>query len=232
LRRDLLAGSVRGWCRHAQWVAPFSSLGSSGRCNVNGQVDVAAGGQSEVPTPSLSFSGVVVRGVLLSVVSSVAQGVGLAGGSHLARVGVGVKDQLIHGTSGRRRGRAKRFRTGSAAESAYPNDLWRADHTELETWWCWTRRSSRPRPWPTVIRGDQSRAVAGYTVFLGDPTALQTALACDKRPTAHPLSARRRVPGTVRRGGSTARAGGVTLTSRPGVRARSPVVSPPGVSQP
>ncbi len=29
----------------------------------------------------------------------------------------------------------------------------------------------------TVILDDKSRAVAGYTVFLGDPTALQTALA-------------------------------------------------------
>jgi putative transposase len=33
------------------------------------------------------------------------------------------------------------------------------------------------RPWLTVILDDHSRAVAGYTVFLGDPTALQTALA-------------------------------------------------------
>ena len=33
------------------------------------------------------------------------------------------------------------------------------------------------RPWLTVILDDHSRAVAGYTVFLGDPSALQTALA-------------------------------------------------------
>ena len=33
------------------------------------------------------------------------------------------------------------------------------------------------RPWLTVILDDHSRAVAGYTVFLGEPTTAQTALA-------------------------------------------------------
>src|SRR5207245_8258720 len=33
------------------------------------------------------------------------------------------------------------------------------------------------RPWLTMIIDDYSRAVAGYTIFLGAPTALQTALA-------------------------------------------------------
>jgi putative transposase len=33
------------------------------------------------------------------------------------------------------------------------------------------------RPWLTVVLDDYSRAVAGYTVFLGAPTAEQTALA-------------------------------------------------------
>jgi len=38
--------------------------------------------------------------------------------------------------------------------------------------------SGRPaRPWLTVILDDHSRAVAGYTVFLGGPSAMQTALA-------------------------------------------------------
>ncbi len=34
-----------------------------------------------------------------------------------------------------------------------------------------------PAPCVGVVVGDHSRAIAGYTVFLGDPTALQTALA-------------------------------------------------------
>src|SRR6478609_3920217 len=48
--------------------------------DVNGQVDVPAGGQVEVPTPSLGFSGFVGRGVLLSVAAGVAHAVGLAVG--------------------------------------------------------------------------------------------------------------------------------------------------------
>ena len=61
-------------------------------------------------------------------------------------------------------------------ESAHPNDLWQADHTELDV--MVLDEAGRPaRPWLTVILDDHSRAVAGYTVFLGDPSAWQTALA-------------------------------------------------------
>jgi putative transposase len=61
-------------------------------------------------------------------------------------------------------------------ESRRPNDLWQADHTELDV--MVLDEAERPaRPWLTVVLDDHSRAVAGYTVFLGDPTALQTALA-------------------------------------------------------
>ncbi len=61
-------------------------------------------------------------------------------------------------------------------ESAHPNDLWQADHTELDV--MVLDENGRPaRPWLTVILDDHSRAVAGYTVFLGDPSAMQTALA-------------------------------------------------------
>ena len=61
-------------------------------------------------------------------------------------------------------------------ESGHPNDLWQADHTELDV--MVLDEADRPvRPWLTVIVDDHSRAVPGYTVFLGDPTALQTALA-------------------------------------------------------
>ena len=61
-------------------------------------------------------------------------------------------------------------------ESRRPNDLWQADHTELDV--MVLDEAERPaRPWLTVVLDDHSRAVAGYTVFLGDPTAVQTALA-------------------------------------------------------
>jgi putative transposase len=60
-------------------------------------------------------------------------------------------------------------------ESAKPNQMWQADHTELDI--MIIDRGKAARPWLTVIEDDHSRAIAGYTVFLGAPTALQTSLA-------------------------------------------------------
>ena len=61
-------------------------------------------------------------------------------------------------------------------EAAHANDVWQADHTQMDV--MELDGSARPaRPWLTAILDDQSRVVAGYTVFLGAPTALQTALA-------------------------------------------------------
>lgn len=61
-------------------------------------------------------------------------------------------------------------------ESVHPNDIWQADHTQLDVMVV-NANGSPARPWLTVILDDHSRAIAGYTVFLGDPTAVQTALA-------------------------------------------------------
>jgi putative transposase len=61
-------------------------------------------------------------------------------------------------------------------ESAHSNDIWQADHTELDVM-VLDEAGAPVRPWLTAILDDHSRAIAGYTVFLGDPTALQTALA-------------------------------------------------------
>ena len=57
-----------------------------------------------------------------------------------------------------------------------PNAIWQADHTQLD---CLIidANGEAARPWLTIVIDDYSRAVAGYTVFLGAPTALQTALA-------------------------------------------------------
>ena len=61
-------------------------------------------------------------------------------------------------------------------ESAHPNDIWQADHTEIGL--LALDETGRPvRPWLTVIMDERSRVIAGYTVFAGDPAALQTALA-------------------------------------------------------
>ncbi len=57
-----------------------------------------------------------------------------------------------------------------------PNQLWQADHTQLDI--LVTDPNGRPdRPWLTTVMDDHSRAICGYTVFTGAPSALQTALA-------------------------------------------------------
>lgn len=60
--------------------------------------------------------------------------------------------------------------------AARPNEQWQADHTLLDVQ-VLDAKGQPARPWLTVVLDDHSRAVAGYTVFLGDPTAEQTALA-------------------------------------------------------
>src|SRR5467141_2306394 len=57
-----------------------------------------------------------------------------------------------------------------------PNAIWQADHTLLDGM-VLDANGAAVRPWLTLILDDYSRAVAGYTLFLGAPTALQTALA-------------------------------------------------------
>ena len=57
-----------------------------------------------------------------------------------------------------------------------PNAIWQADHTELDI--MILDASGRPaRPWLTTVEDDHSRAIAGYMVFLGAPSALNTSLA-------------------------------------------------------
>ncbi len=57
-----------------------------------------------------------------------------------------------------------------------PNTTWQADHTLLDVM-VLDANGEVVRPWLTIIIDDYSRAIAGYTIFLGAPTALQTALA-------------------------------------------------------
>lgn len=61
-------------------------------------------------------------------------------------------------------------------QASAPNDIWQADHTELDLWVI--APSGKPaRPWLTVIEDDYSRAAAGYAVSLDAPSAIGTALA-------------------------------------------------------
>lgn len=57
-----------------------------------------------------------------------------------------------------------------------PNAIWQADHTMLDL--LIVGPDGKPaRPWLTVVLDDYSRAVCGYMVFLGAPSAANTALA-------------------------------------------------------
>ena len=68
-----------------------------------------------------------------------------------------------------------------------PNQLWQADHTELDIL-VLDQRGDPARPWLTVVLDDCSRAVCGYTVFLGAPSSLNLSLALRQaiRPKADP----------------------------------------------
>ncbi len=57
-----------------------------------------------------------------------------------------------------------------------PNAIWQADHTELDIL-ILDANGEIVRPWLTTVIDDHSRAVTGYMVFLGAPSALQTSLA-------------------------------------------------------
>jgi putative transposase len=61
-------------------------------------------------------------------------------------------------------------------EAQRSNQIWQADHTELDLWV--VAPSGAPaRPWLTAILDDRSRAVAGYALNLSAPSSLNTALA-------------------------------------------------------
>lgn len=57
-----------------------------------------------------------------------------------------------------------------------PNATWQADHTQLDIL-ILNANGKEARPWLTTVIDDHSRAVAGYMVFLGAPSALNTSLA-------------------------------------------------------
>ncbi|MDZ8173224.1 Mu transposase C-terminal domain-containing protein [Microbacterium xanthum] len=57
-----------------------------------------------------------------------------------------------------------------------PNQTWQADHTQLDILVFGT--DAKPeRPWLTIVMDDYARAICGYTVFTGAPSAMNTALA-------------------------------------------------------
>lgn len=57
-----------------------------------------------------------------------------------------------------------------------PNATWQTDHTELDIL-ILDANGKVTRPWLTTVIDDHSRVIAGYMVFLGAPSALNTSLA-------------------------------------------------------
>lgn len=60
-------------------------------------------------------------------------------------------------------------------ECSRPNEIWQADHTELDLWLL-DEKNNRRRPWLTVILDDYSRSVCGYYLSFEAPNTLRTAL--------------------------------------------------------
>lgn len=61
-------------------------------------------------------------------------------------------------------------------EATRPNEIWQADHTELDIL-ALDEAGATVRPWLTVVIDDHSRAIAAYRLSTKAPGALQTALA-------------------------------------------------------
>ena len=69
-----------------------------------------------------------------------------------------------------------RFDLVHRREAEAPNAIWQADHSELDILVKDDKDKSR-KPWLTIVLDDYSRALAGYLLFFGAPSAIQTALA-------------------------------------------------------
>ncbi|MBG6215292.1 MULTISPECIES: Mu transposase C-terminal domain-containing protein [unclassified Cryobacterium] len=90
----------------------------------------------------------------------------------IAGIDPGLRTLAQHGDAAYR----DRFELVFRRTASKPNEQWQADHTLLDVA-VLDKSGTAVRPWLTVVLDDYSRAVAGYTLFLGAPTAEQTALA-------------------------------------------------------
>ncbi|MHA7174872.1 Mu transposase C-terminal domain-containing protein [Arthrobacter monumenti] len=111
-------------------------------------------------------------------VGDIARGRGLAAPSYssvrtiIAAIDPGLRTLAQHGDTAYR----DHFELVFRRTTTRPNEQWQADHTLLDI--AILDKAGAPvRPWLTVVLDDYSRAVAGYTVFIGAPTSEQTALA-------------------------------------------------------
>jgi putative transposase len=111
-------------------------------------------------------------------VSDIATGRGLSPPSYssvraiIGAIDPGLRTLAHHGDAAYR----DRFELVFRRTAARPNEQWQADHTLLDIMVLGTKGTA-VRPWLTIVLDDYSRAVAGYTLFTGAPSAEQTALA-------------------------------------------------------
>lgn len=61
-------------------------------------------------------------------------------------------------------------------ESTTPNQVWQVDHSMLSIK-CLHKDKKEGYPWLTIVMDDFSRAIMGFSLFIGAPSATQTALA-------------------------------------------------------
>lgn len=90
----------------------------------------------------------------------------------IAAIDPGLRTLAQHGDAAYR----DRFELVYRRTATGPNEQWQADHTLLGVA-ILDKKGEPVRPWLTIVLDDYSRAVAGYTLFLGAPTAERTALA-------------------------------------------------------
>src|SRR5271157_201609 len=69
-----------------------------------------------------------------------------------------------------------RFDLVHRREAEAPNAIWQADHSELDIL-VKDDKDKSSKPWLTIVLEDYSRALAGYLLFFGTASAIQTALA-------------------------------------------------------
>ena len=69
-----------------------------------------------------------------------------------------------------------RFELVYRHRAAKPNQIWQADHTQLDLL-ILDANGEIARPWLTTVIDDHSRVIAGYLAYLGAPSILQTSLA-------------------------------------------------------
>ncbi|WP_324615217.1 Mu transposase C-terminal domain-containing protein [Nesterenkonia sedimenti] len=90
----------------------------------------------------------------------------------IAAIDPGLRTLAQHGDTAYR----DQFELVLRRTAARPNEQWQADHTLLDVA-ILDKAGAPARPWLTALLDDYSRATAGYTLFLGAPSAEQTALA-------------------------------------------------------